>query len=64
MKLITYDCGDRRGAGGGVEEQVRDAATLLGERSGLRDVRALLEVPNDPLTRINRGSKRAGIPRC
>jgi 2-keto-4-pentenoate hydratase/2-oxohepta-3-ene-1,7-dioic acid hydratase in catechol pathway len=52
MKLVTYDRGDGPRAGVVVAEQVLDVATLLGERSGLRDVRALLELPNDPLTRL------------
>src|SRR5262245_25896113 len=53
MKLITYDRGDGPRAGVVVDEQVLDVATLLGARSGLRDVRALLELPDDPLTRLN-----------
>ena len=52
MKLITYDRGDGPRAGVVVDEQVLDVAALLGERSGLRDVRALLELPNDPLKRL------------
>ena len=52
MKLITYDCGDGPRAGVVVDERVLDAATLLGEGRRLRDVRALLELTNDPLTRL------------
>jgi 2-keto-4-pentenoate hydratase/2-oxohepta-3-ene-1,7-dioic acid hydratase in catechol pathway len=53
MKLVTYDAGDGPRAGVVVDDRVLDAATLLGERSGLRDVRALLELPYDPLTKLN-----------
>jgi len=35
-----------------VDERVLDVATLLGVSGGLRDVRALLELPNDPLRRL------------
>jgi 2-keto-4-pentenoate hydratase/2-oxohepta-3-ene-1,7-dioic acid hydratase in catechol pathway len=52
MKLATYDHGDGPRAGVVLDERVLDAAALLGERRGLRDVRALLELPNDPLTRL------------
>jgi len=52
MKLVTYDRGDGPRAGVVVDERVLDAATLLGEGRGLRDVRALLELTNDPLTRL------------
>ena len=52
MKLCTYDTGNGPHAGVVVNQQVLDAATLLGEAGGLRDVRALLELPNDPLTRL------------
>ena len=52
MKLITYDCGDGPRAGVVVDERVLDVATLLGEGRRLRDVRALLELTNDPLTRL------------
>jgi fumarylacetoacetate (FAA) hydrolase len=52
MKLCTYDTGNGPRAGVVVDERVLDAATLLGAQSGLRDVRALLELPNDPLTRL------------
>lgn len=52
MKLITYDSEEGPRAGVVVDERVLDVAMLLGERSRLRDVRALLELPNDPLTRL------------
>ena len=52
MKLCTYDTGNGPRAGVVVNEQVVDVATLLKESGGLRDVRALLELPNDPLTRL------------
>jgi len=66
MKLCTYDTGNGPRAGVVVAERVLDIATLLGEHGGLRDVRALLELPNDPLTRLKSalGSANAaqGIP--
>src|SRR2546422_3123931 len=52
MKLCTYDTGDGARAGVIVAERVVDVATLLGEQGGLRDIRALLDLPNDPLTRL------------
>src|SRR5918996_702598 len=62
MKLITYETANEPRAGVVVDGQVRDIATLLGEQGGLRDVRALLELPNDPLMRLKSvlGSARAG----
>src|SRR5947209_8458637 len=62
MKLITYETANGPRAGVVVDGQVLDIATLLGEQDGLRDVRALLELPNDPLTRLKSalGSARAG----
>jgi 2-keto-4-pentenoate hydratase/2-oxohepta-3-ene-1,7-dioic acid hydratase in catechol pathway len=66
MKLITYDTANGTRAGVVVDEQVLDVATLLKERNGVRDVRALLELPNDPLGRLKSalGSAHAaqGIP--
>ncbi len=66
MKLCTYDAGNGPRAGVVVGEQVLDVATLLGEQGGLRDVRALLELPNEPLMRLKSalGSARAaqGVP--
>jgi fumarylacetoacetate (FAA) hydrolase len=52
MKLVCYDSGKGPRAGVVIGEQVLDVAALLGERGGLRDVRALLELPRDPLTRL------------
>ena len=63
MKLVTYDRGDGPRAGVVVDERVLDAATLLGEGRGLRDVRALLELSNDPLTRLKLVlSSTEGVP--
>src|SRR4029453_10340157 len=50
--LITYDTGNGPRAGVIVDERVLDVAALLGEQGGLRDVCALLELPNSPLTRL------------
>jgi len=52
MKLCTYDTGSGPRAGVVMDRRVVDVAMLLGEQGGLRDVRALLELPNDPLTRL------------
>lgn len=52
MRLCTYDTGNGPRAGVVVDERVLDVATLLGVPAGLRDVRALLELPNDPLRRL------------
>ena len=62
MKLVTYESENGPCAGVVVDGQVLDIATLLEEPHGLRDVRALLELPNDPLTRLKSalGSARAG----
>ena len=66
MKLVTYDSATGPRAGVVVGEQVLEVATLLGEQSGLRDVRALLELPNDPLTRLksalNSSRTMQGVP--
>jgi fumarylacetoacetate (FAA) hydrolase len=52
MKLVTYDTAKGTRAGVVVHEQVLDVATLLKEREALRDVRALLELPDNPLRRL------------
>ncbi len=66
MKLVTYDSGNEPRAGVVVNEHVLDAATLLGEQGGLRDVRALLELTNDPLIRLKSALRSAraaqGVP--
>jgi fumarylacetoacetate (FAA) hydrolase len=66
MKLCTYDTGNGPRAGVIVAERVLDAATLLGEQGGLRDIRALLELPNEPLTRlkaaVGAASAAQGVP--
>jgi fumarylacetoacetate (FAA) hydrolase len=62
MKLVTYESENVARAGVVVNGRVLEAATLLGVTGGLRDVRALLELPNDPLARLKSalGSARAG----
>src|SRR5499427_6156300 len=66
MKLVCYDSANGPHAGVVVDEQVLDVATLLKEQDGLRDVRALLELPNDPLTRLksalNSARATQGVP--
>ena len=66
MKLVTYEFENVPRAGVIVDDQVLEVATLLGEQGVLRDVRALLELPNDPLTRLNSALSSApatqGVP--
>jgi fumarylacetoacetate (FAA) hydrolase len=66
MKLCTYDAGAGPRAGVVVGDRVLDAAALLGEQGQLRDVRALLELPNEPLARLQAALRRAdaaqGLP--
>src|SRR5256885_12081869 len=66
MKLCTYDTGNGPRAGVIVAERVLDVTTLLGEQGGLRDIRALLDLPNDPLTRLksslSSASAAQGVP--
>jgi 2-keto-4-pentenoate hydratase/2-oxohepta-3-ene-1,7-dioic acid hydratase in catechol pathway len=57
VKLLTYEAGAGPHCGVLVGEQVHDVATLLGERGDVRDVRALLELPGEPLERL-----RAAVP--
>src|SRR4051812_13475070 len=60
MKLLTYDVGSGPRAGVLVDEQVLDATALLGAVATLRDVRALLELPDSPLDRL-RAALAAGV---
>jgi fumarylacetoacetate (FAA) hydrolase len=60
MKLCTYDAGNGLRAGVVVGERVLDVATLLGEQGVLHDVRALLELPNEPLARLKSALGTAG----
>jgi fumarylacetoacetate (FAA) hydrolase len=66
MKLVTYDPGSGPRAGVALDEHVFDAAILLGQRRGLSDVRALLELPNEPLARLKSALRsaraREGVP--
>jgi fumarylacetoacetate (FAA) hydrolase len=52
MKLVTYETPNGTKAGVVVDGNVLDVAGLLGEQGGLRDVRALLKLPDDPLARL------------
>jgi fumarylacetoacetate (FAA) hydrolase len=52
MKLVTYDAGTGPAAGVLRGYQVLNAADLLHSPVPLRDVRALLELPNEPLERL------------
>src|SRR5215470_11042727 len=66
MKLLTYDAANGPRAGVAVDGRVLDIATLLKEQDELRDVRALLELPNEPLTRLksalSSGRATPGVP--
>ncbi|HEY7066416.1 MAG TPA: fumarylacetoacetate hydrolase family protein [Chloroflexota bacterium] len=52
MKLLTYDTGTGPRAGVLLDDQVLDASALLGTAETLRDVRALLELPDRPFDRL------------
>jgi fumarylacetoacetate (FAA) hydrolase len=65
MKLLTYESGSGPRAGVLVGDRVVDVATLLGEPGGVRDVRALLELPGEPLERLKAalaGAEPEGVP--
>src|SRR3954465_9062200 len=65
MKLLTYDNGNGPRAGVLSGDNVIDAASLLGESRPLRDVQALLELPNDPVNRLRLASSMSaegGVP--
>jgi 2-keto-4-pentenoate hydratase/2-oxohepta-3-ene-1,7-dioic acid hydratase in catechol pathway len=52
MKLLTYEAGHGPRAGVLVGDRVHEVAALLGERGQVRDVQALLDLPNEPLERL------------
>src|SRR3954452_17805203 len=65
MKLLTFDTGTGPRAGVLSGDSVIDAASLLGESRPIRDVQALLELPNDPVNRLRLGvamSAETGVP--
>ncbi|MGE3536859.1 MAG: fumarylacetoacetate hydrolase family protein [Candidatus Tectimicrobiota bacterium] len=66
MKLCTYDAGNGPRAGVLVADQVLDVALLLGEAGRIRDVQALLELPQEPLARLKTALSTApatsGVP--
>ena len=66
MKLVTYEAGNGPRVGVVVEGRVLDVAILLGGQVGLRDVRALLELPGEPLallkSALGSASAAQGVP--
>jgi len=60
MKLVTYDSGSGPAAGVLSGDEVLSAADLLSVPDELRDVRALLELPNEPLERLKSALSNAG----
>src|SRR5579884_2500803 len=64
MKLVAYDAGNGPRAGVLVDDRVLDAASVLGANQPLRDVQALLELPDSPLERLHSrlGSASGGVP--
>jgi 2-keto-4-pentenoate hydratase/2-oxohepta-3-ene-1,7-dioic acid hydratase in catechol pathway len=60
LKLLTYDAGDGPHAGVLVEDRVLDVADLLPGGGSVRDVQALLELPNEPLDRLREELARPG----
>ena len=62
MKLVTYDVGSGPRAGVLADERVIDATSLLGTSHTLRDVQALLELPERPLDRLRAALTRVPAP--
>jgi 2-keto-4-pentenoate hydratase/2-oxohepta-3-ene-1,7-dioic acid hydratase in catechol pathway len=62
MKLVTYDGGGGPRAGVLDSDRVLDAQTLLGLDQTLRDVRALLELPDAPLERLREAIGQRSAP--
>ena len=63
MKLVTYDVGTGPRAGVLADDQVIDATTLLGTSQTIRDVQALVELPDQPLDRLREALPRVSAPR-
>jgi fumarylacetoacetate (FAA) hydrolase len=62
MKLVTYDPGSGPRAGVLLDDGVLDATALLGTAYVLRDVQALLELPDHPLERLHAAIERVSAP--
>ena len=62
MKLVTYDVGTGPRAGVLDGDRVLDAAALLGAAHTLYDVRAVLELPDQPLDRLRDVVGRMAAP--
>ena len=60
MKLATYDAGNGPAAGLVVAGLVHNVADLLGISGGLRDLRALLEQPDNPRNRLQATTPTGG----
>ena len=58
MKLLTYDTGTGPRCGVLQADQVVDVAALLGAESSIRDVGALLELPDSPIDRVREALER------
>ena len=63
-ELLTYDVGSGPRAGVLADEQVLDVTALLGAAETLRDVRALLELPDNPLDRLRAALAAGRRPRA
>src|SRR5438067_6973361 len=64
MKLVTYDVGTGPRAGVLADDQVIDATTLLGTSQTIRDVQALVELPDQPLDRLREALRSVSAPRA
>ncbi len=62
MKLLTYDTGFGPRAGVLIDDRVEDVAILMGQPGEVRDVRALLELPGEPLERLEAALAAARTP--
>lgn len=62
MKLVTYDSGSGPRAGVIVDSDVVDVSALMGTAYTLRDVRALLELPEEPIVRLRQALGSGSAP--